>query len=97
MENENQARRAGDSNEITRQYFDSLLIEMRHIDAVLPSTKLELYGETFDTPVMTAAGHPPFPAAVHVQPHTGGALGPCWKVARRSPAVRTAQATPTTG
>jgi len=55
MENEKQARRAGDSNEITRQYFDSLLIEMRHIDAVLPSTKLELYGETFDTPIMTAA------------------------------------------
>ncbi len=44
-----------DSNEITRQYFDSLLIEMRHIDAVIPSTKLELYGETFDTPVMMAA------------------------------------------
>lgn len=44
-----------DSNQITREYFDSLLIEMRHIDAVLPSTKLELYGETFDTPVMMAA------------------------------------------
>lgn len=44
-----------DSNQITREYFDSLLLEMRHIDAVLPSTKLELYGETFDTPVMMAA------------------------------------------
>ncbi|HZK27986.1 MAG TPA: alpha-hydroxy acid oxidase [Thermoclostridium sp.] len=44
-----------DSNQITREYFDSLLVEMRHIDAVLPSTKLELYGETFDTPVMMAA------------------------------------------
>jgi 4-hydroxymandelate oxidase len=44
-----------DSNQITRDYFDSLLLEMRHIDAVLPSTKLELYGETFDTPVMMAA------------------------------------------
>lgn len=44
-----------DSNQITREYFDSLLIEMRHIDAVIPSTKLELYGETFDTPVMMAA------------------------------------------
>ena len=32
-----------------------MLIEMRHIDAVIPSTKLELYGETFDTPVMMAA------------------------------------------
>lgn len=44
-----------DSNQVTREYFDSLLIEMRHIDSVLPSTKLELYGETFDTPVMMAA------------------------------------------
>lgn len=44
-----------DSNAITRAYFDSLLLEMRHIDAVIPSTKLELYGETFDTPIMMAA------------------------------------------
>ncbi|NLX75831.1 MAG: alpha-hydroxy-acid oxidizing protein [Clostridiaceae bacterium] len=44
-----------DSNEITREYFDSLLVEMRHIDSVIPSTRLELYGEVFDTPVMTAA------------------------------------------
>ncbi len=47
--------KAGDSNRITREYFDSLLVEMRHIGAVVPSTKLDLYGETFDTPVMTAA------------------------------------------
>jgi isopentenyl diphosphate isomerase/L-lactate dehydrogenase-like FMN-dependent dehydrogenase len=46
---------AGDSTRFTRNYFDSLLVEMRHIDGVLPSTKLELYGETFDTPVMLAA------------------------------------------
>ena len=52
--NEN-VKNLGDSNEITREYFDSLLVEMRHIDAVLPSTKLELYGESFDTPVMMAA------------------------------------------
>lgn len=44
-----------DSNSITREYFDSLLLEMRHIDAIIPSTKLELYGETFDTPIMMAA------------------------------------------
>ncbi|NLK99622.1 MAG: alpha-hydroxy-acid oxidizing protein [Clostridiales bacterium] len=44
-----------DSNQITREYFDSLLVEMRHIDAVLPSTKFELYGKTFDTPIMMAA------------------------------------------
>mgnify|MGYP000890029350 FL=1 len=53
--NAQQKHRVGDSNQITREYFDSLLIEMRHIDSVLPSTKLELYGETFSTPVMTAA------------------------------------------
>jgi len=46
---------AGDSTRFTRDYFDSILVEMRHIDGVLPSTKLELYGETFSTPVMLAA------------------------------------------
>ena len=43
------------SDKITRDYFDSLLIESRYIDSELPSTKLELYGKSFDTPVMTAA------------------------------------------
>jgi isopentenyl diphosphate isomerase/L-lactate dehydrogenase-like FMN-dependent dehydrogenase len=46
---------AGNSEKITRDYLDSLLVEMRHIDAVEPSTRLELYGETFSTPVMLAA------------------------------------------
>jgi len=46
---------AGDSNRITREYFDSILIEMRHIDSVLPDTSFKLYGESFKTPVMTAA------------------------------------------
>jgi 4-hydroxymandelate oxidase len=50
-----QNERAGDANQITREYFDKLLIEMRHLDAVMPSTTLELYGESFSTPVMTAA------------------------------------------
>ena len=48
-------KKPGDSNQITREYFDSLLIEMRHIDGVCPSTQFKLYGETFRTPVMTAA------------------------------------------
>lgn len=52
MGNSENDRNTWDSNEITREYFDSLLLEMRHIDSVIPSTKLELYGETFDTPVM---------------------------------------------
>ena len=48
-------KRIGDANQITRDYFDSLLVEMRHIDAVLPDTTFNLYGETFATPVMMAA------------------------------------------
>lgn len=43
------------SDKITRDFFDSLLLESRYIDSDLPSTKLELYGRSFDTPVMTAA------------------------------------------
>ena len=43
------------SDKITRDYFESLLLESRYIDSDLPSTKLELYGRIFDTPVMTAA------------------------------------------
>lgn len=47
--------RPGDSMRITREYFDSLLLETRYFDSILPSTELTLYGETFSTPVMTAA------------------------------------------
>ncbi|MBP1756423.1 MAG: FMN-dependent alpha-hydroxy acid dehydrogenase [Firmicutes bacterium] len=54
-QNTSQISNPADANQITREYFDSLLIEMRHIDSVLPDTTLQLYGETFSTPVMTAA------------------------------------------
>ena len=47
--------RPGDSNRITREYLDSLLVETRLVDSVLPCTELELYGHTFSTPVMMAA------------------------------------------
>ena len=47
--------RPGDSNQITREYFGSLFVEMRHLDGALPETGLELFGEQFSTPVMTAA------------------------------------------
>ncbi len=50
-----QNNKPGDSNEITREYFESLLIETRQIDSVIPSTQLELYGGHFSTPIMTAA------------------------------------------
>lgn len=44
-----------DSDRITRDYFDSLLLETRYVDAVLPTTDFTLFGERFETPVMTAA------------------------------------------
>ncbi len=48
-------KRLGDSDQITRDYFDSLLLEMRHLDGVMPDTTFRLYGETFTTPIMMAA------------------------------------------
>ena len=44
-----------DSDRITRDYFDSLLLETRYVDASLPSTAFTLFGESFETPIMTAA------------------------------------------
>lgn len=46
---------SSNSDKITRDYFDSLLLETRYLDSGIPSTKMELFGEIFDTPVMTAA------------------------------------------
>ncbi len=43
------------SDKITRDFFDSLLIEPRYLDSVVPSTQMTLFGETFPTPIMTAA------------------------------------------
>jgi isopentenyl diphosphate isomerase/L-lactate dehydrogenase-like FMN-dependent dehydrogenase len=43
------------SKEITRAYFDSLLVEERLMDSVVPVTDFELYGKQFKTPIMTAA------------------------------------------
>ena len=43
------------SDKITRDYFDSLLLESRYLDSDTPSTKYELFRRTFDTPIMTAA------------------------------------------
>ena len=45
----------GNSPRITREYNDSLLIEMRAIDAVEASTEFRFFGTVFSTPVMTAA------------------------------------------
>ena len=48
-------KKPGNSDRITREYLDSLLLEMRHIDGRKPDTTFKLYGETFATPIMMAA------------------------------------------
>ena len=48
-------RRSQSSDVITRAYIDSLLVEVRHLDAVMPSTAMTVFGKTFETPVATAA------------------------------------------
>lgn len=44
-----------DSNIITRNFLDSMLVETRYINSELPSTETELFGKKFRTPIMTAA------------------------------------------
>lgn len=46
---------SGDSEAINRRYLDHLLVEGRIVGAVHPSAQTELFGQVFDTPVMTAA------------------------------------------
>ena len=46
---------AGNSVAIARQYMDSLLVESRVAGAVRPDTAFSFLGETFRTPIMTAA------------------------------------------
>ena len=48
-------RKSVSSDVITRAYLDSLLVEVRHLDAVAPDTSVTLYGRQFRTPVATAA------------------------------------------
>ncbi len=45
----------GNSDKITREFLNSLLLETRYINAELPDTRMELWGESFSTPIMTAA------------------------------------------
>lgn len=46
---------SANSDKITRDYLDSLLLETRYLDSDIPSTEFTLYGEKFSTPIMTAA------------------------------------------
>ena len=48
-------RKSVSSDVITRAYIDSLLVEVRHLDAVMPSTEMALFDKPFATPVATAA------------------------------------------
>lgn len=43
------------SDQITRDFFNSLLLETRYLDSGIPSTEYELFGHKFSTPIMTAA------------------------------------------
>lgn len=47
--------RSMDTNEITRAYMDSILIEERLIGSTLPTIQMDFMGETFSGPVMTPA------------------------------------------
>ena len=49
------AEKAGNSNVITRQYLDSLLIETRYMNSTNPDLTMNLYGRSFKSPIMTAA------------------------------------------
>lgn len=44
-----------DSNQVTRAYLDSLLVEPRYLDSGVPDLGIDLYGRHFSSPVMIAA------------------------------------------
>lgn len=46
---------APNTKQITRDYFDSLLLEQRLMDAVPASTRATIFGRVYNTPIMTAA------------------------------------------
>ena len=47
--------KAKNAMERTRAYFDYLTLEMRLIGTTIPDTTFRLYGESFASPIMTAA------------------------------------------
>ena len=48
-------RNAADANLHNRRYLDELLVEMRVIDAYEPDLTLNLFNETFSSPIMMPA------------------------------------------
>lgn len=49
------AGKPSDSVSATRRYFDKIWLEQRMLDPVEPDTTLHLFGESFRSPIMTAA------------------------------------------
>ncbi len=47
--------KAGDSNQINRDFLDSLLLEQRLIDSDLGDTSVTIFGRTYQTPIFNAA------------------------------------------
>ncbi len=43
------------TDSITREYFDSILVSPRYIDGDIPDTEISMFGRTYKTPIMTAA------------------------------------------
>lgn len=76
---------AGNSNKITRDYLDSLLIETRYMNSDNPDTGFTLYGETFSSPIMTAA-------LSHLEQLGEGGMARDVKSGRRELRKRTCQA-----
>ena len=74
MENRN------DSNKITREFLDSILLEQRLIDSTLPSARTTILGKEYSTPIMNAAfshleaGHPGYPVEMALGFKAAGAL-----------------------
>jgi len=44
-----------DSNQITRAYLDSILVEPRYLDSRVPDISMELYGRSFSSPITICA------------------------------------------
>ena len=61
---------SGDAKKITREYFESMVVEMRLMNAQMPNCETEIFGERFATPIMSTAlshlgkFHPDMPGAM---------------------------------
>lgn len=72
---ENMLEKMKASRAITRDYFDALLLEQRLMGSTEPNTSVTIFGETFSTPIMTAA-------LSHLKPRKSGGETPMAAYAR---------------